>query len=243
MIRAYFDSTRDTNKFTIEKFQASTYYMWSPGLPLMKYRNILFKNDTLTSELKKWASMGPFYKSYGLFIIRQYPIEFIEHFLWPNANKYYAPPIEFLEMYNSGRNYVTKRTRNWFGYNSIYLKTRLKKNRIVVLQFYPILSGSINIIMLCALIFYLILKGWNYDRAFSKGLILGGSFWLLNAVFTIFASSAALRFQSFPIILTSIYIALLIDWMAQLAITIKHEDKNTKTKGILISEGIKDIVA
>ncbi|PZR07995.1 MAG: hypothetical protein DI539_23060 [Flavobacterium psychrophilum] len=77
MIRQYFDTTRDVNRFPAERVQASTFYMWSPGMPLMKYRNNLFEKDTTAIELKKWASMGPLYKDYGIYIIKQYPWHFL----------------------------------------------------------------------------------------------------------------------------------------------------------------------
>lgn len=215
MIRAFFDSTHNTKKFRSESAMASTFYMWSPGMPLMKYRNQIFKNDTTASELKRWASMGPFYKEFGIYIIKMYPWHFIRYFIWPNANKYYAPPVEFLKFYNSGRRGVTQQAKEWFEYKSIDIKSRSKNTRAWILDIYPILSGITNIIMLFSLICYIYLKGWKLSKRLSKGLLLGSTVWILNAGFTIFASSAALRFQSFPIILTSFFVTILIDWMFQ----------------------------
>ena len=167
--------------------------------------------------------MGPFYKAYGLYIIRQYPGQFIKSFMWPNARKYYAPPVEFLEDYNSGRKQVTEQAKTWFGYKSTKVKTRLLDGKVRVLDFYPILSGIINVVMLFGLLYYLLLKGWQYNSAFNKTIIMAGAVWLIIAAFTIFASSAALRFQSFPIILTTIFALLLVDWMTQLVRSMKLE--------------------
>lgn len=216
MVREYFDSTRDTKRFFIEKLQASTFYMWSPGLPLMKYRDNLYKADTSATELKKWASMGPIYKSYGIYIIKEYPMHFLQYFVWPNTSKYYAPPIEFLEHYNSGRSDVSKQAKEWFGYKSKTIKTRFDNNKVRILDFYPILSGIINVSMAFLFLCYLFLKGWQYNIICYKGLLLGSILWFFNAGFTIFASSAALRFQAFPVFLTAIYVTLILDWMAQL---------------------------
>jgi hypothetical protein len=241
MIREYFDSTRDTNRFYIEKVKASTFYMWSPSLPLMKYREQIFKNDTSATDLKKWATMGPLYKDYGLFIIKQYPGYFLKHFIWPNATKYYAPPIEFLESYNSWNSEVTPRAVKWFGYNSTTIKPKFKNYKTWILDFYPILSGIINVVMLLSLISYLLLKGWSIDANFNKIIIVGTILWLTNAVFTIFASSAALRFQSFPIIITWSYVILLIDWMFGLIRTMKKlslTDTSIDTKSKIIKEVI-----
>jgi hypothetical protein len=215
MIRNYFDTTRNLKKHPTEEIMASTYYMWSSGMPLMKYKEKLYKSDTTIKELKKWASMGPLYKSYGLYIIRKYPLHFAQYFLWPNANKYFAPPVEFLEHYNSGKDNVSERAQDWFGYKSINVSTRTN-NEVWILDFYPILSGVINLGILCLLICYIILQRWQINRTISKGVLLGSIVWALNAGFTIFASSPALRFQAFPIILTTIFVAIIADWMVQI---------------------------
>jgi len=235
MIREYFDSTRDIRNNPQEGMLASTVYMWTKSLTLYKYRDSLFKKDSAASELKKWASMGPFYKKYGIYIIKKYPWHFLKYFIWPNANKYYAPPVEFLEEYNSGKNDVTEQAKNWFGYRSRIIKTRMNNKPVWILSFYPILSGMSNLLILCLFIYYFITRGWKYNVTFHKGLVLAASMWLINAGFTITASSAALRFQSFPILLTTSFVILLIDWMIKAMTSIKNEilepvkkDRNTE---------------
>lgn len=216
MIRKFYDRTRNLYMYPSEREQASTFYMWSKGMPLMDYRDNLFKDTTITTDFKRWASMGPFYKDYGSYIIEKYPLYFLRYFAWPNAMKYYAPPIEFLESYNSGKDDVTKQAKRWFGYKSREVYTRMTNVRTWSLDFYPILTGIVNVIMLFGLLYYILLKGWQYNKVFNKTIIIAATVWLLNAGFTIFASSAALRFQSFPVVLTTITTLLLIDWFLQL---------------------------
>lgn len=213
MVREYFDSTRDTKRFPYEALKANTVYMWSPGLTMFKYRNSLYKKDSNALELKKWASMGPFYRSYGIQIISQYPITFIKEFIWPNALKYYAPSVEFLEFYNSGKAHVSKQAQEWFGYKSRYIKSRFKTSKVWILDFYPIISGIANIVFVFIIIFYFYLRGWKYNVFLKKAILLSGAIWLLNAAFTIGASSAALRFQTFPILITIIFTSILLDWL------------------------------
>lgn len=224
MIREYFDSTRDVKKFPVEAEVASTVYMWTPHMSLTKYQNAQFKKgrDTAASEFKKWASMGPLYKEYGLYIIKQYPFHFARYFVWYNAQKYYAPPVEFLGEYNSGMDFVTDRAQTWFRYKTTTVKTRTGTNNVWILSFYPILSGIINVLMFFGLLYYLLLKGWQYNQLFNKIILMGATIWLLNAGFTIIASPAALRFQSFPVLLTTTFVLLLIDWMVQLMKGMKH---------------------
>ncbi|WP_207513135.1 hypothetical protein [Longitalea luteola] len=217
MIKDFYAKTNNGNVFPSEKALASTFYMWTPSMPLMRYRDSIFKlKDPKAGEFKKWASMGPFYKSYGMYIIKKYPYHFAEWFLWPNTRKYFAPPVEFLENYNSGRDAVTDQAKVWFGYKSVKVKSRLNNPHIWILAYYPIVTGIINILMLFGLLYYVLLKGWRINDVFNKTIIIGGAVWMFNAFFTIFASSAALRFQTFPILLTTIIALLLVDWLSQL---------------------------
>jgi hypothetical protein len=219
MVLAYFDSTKDTEKYPEEAIMASSYYMWSKGMPLMKYQDKVFSNQDSVSEIKKWATMGPLYRAYGLYIIKQYPQYFLKYFIWPNFNKYYAPPLEFLESYNSGKDTVIQLAQFWFGYKDNKLKTRITDKEITVIAYYPIFSGVINLMVFCCMTCYIILKGWKFNQRLNKVVLLGGALWILNAVFTITASPAALRFQTFPIIVSTVLVAILLDWMIHLART------------------------
>jgi protoporphyrinogen oxidase len=215
MIRTYFDSTRDVRLYPLEGIKASTAYMWSPGLPLMKYMENQYAKDTVASSFKKWALMGPFYRDYGSFIIKQYPLTFAKYFLWPNAQKYYAPPVEFLERYNDGRDSIGPIAQYWFGYKSRKVKAKSENAEVYALGFYPILSGVMNVLFLCGLVCFAMLDGFRGNLQFRKVVFMGIVVWIANATFTIFASPAALRFQSFQIILVTIFSMLFIDWMLQ----------------------------
>lgn len=219
MIREYFDSSRDVKKHPQEAVMASTIYMWTPGLPLWKYHNNLSIKDTPSTYFKKWASAGPLYKEYGTWIITHYPWQFIRYYMWYNAIKYFAPPVEFLESYNMGKDWTVGYSQQWFKYKTPKVYSRFKDKEIFVLDFYPILSGLINVVMLCTLICYIVLQGWKQKGNFRIGILLGGTVWLLNAGFTIFASSAALRFQSFPLMLTTVFTVLLVEWLWATAFT------------------------
>jgi hypothetical protein len=242
MIREYFDTTRNLKKFPHEAVKASTFYMWSSGLPLMKYKDRVFSKDTSAAgDLKRWASMAPLYKEYGFYIIKKYPSMFAQYFIWPNSHKYYAPPIEFLQLYNGGKDSVPQIAKVWFGYKSGKLWTRTKDPEVTVLNFYPILSGIINVIMFFGLIFFAMLKGFNRNNHLRSAIILGGAIWFLNAGFTISASSAALRFQTFPILMSTIFSLLIIDWIRVMAMDKKPAEKTKSKNESLLSEAMQTV--
>jgi len=173
--------------------------------------------------------MGPFYRAYGIYIVKTYPYYYARYFLMPNVSKYYAPPVEFLAVYNGGYDRVTPQAQQWFGYKSEEVKTRFKNPWVVVLDFFPIWSGVINAMMLFGILGFAILRGFRMKVLFRKGVIIAGIVWLLNAAFTILASSAALRFQAFPIVITSIFSLLLIDWICKMGI-IEREKRTPAEK-------------
>jgi protoporphyrinogen oxidase len=219
LVREYFDTHRDLDQYPYEAIKAGTGYMWSPGLPLNIYRNRVLKGtkDTSASDIKKWALMGPFFKEYGTYILKQYPLQYAEHFMWPNFIKYYAPPAEFLGFYNDAKDSVSPIAKSWFHYPSTKVYSRIKDPKAYLLDIYPILTGIMNVVLLCCLACYTWLKGWRSQRHFRKTLALVTAIWLINAAFTIVASPAAIRLQAFPLLLETTFALILVDWLWKLA--------------------------
>jgi hypothetical protein len=174
--------------------------------------NKQFINDS-ADEVKKWASMGPLYKSYGLFLIKQYPAYYAKYFILPNTGKYLMPPGEYLEAYNTASNSVAPVAQQWFGYKSTNVYTRTKTLDINILNFYPVLSCIINIIFLCCCVCFVALNGLKQRNYIRQGILLASFAWFINLFFSILSTAAALRFLSFPLLLTTTFTVILIEWM------------------------------
>jgi hypothetical protein len=223
MVRGYFDSTRDTKKYPQEAVIAGTVYMWDPRSPLQVYMNKHFLKapdstaSPVINELKKWASFGPLYADYGNYLIRQYPSTFLQHYIWPNIIKYYAPPVEFLEEYSTGKDSVNTIAQSWFNYKSKKITSRFKSFKVSVLDFFPIMAGSLNVVFLFGLLGYVLLQGYEQQPVVRKGVLLVSSLWLVNFGFSVFASPIALRFQLFPIIISISFASLFIEYIAKAA--------------------------
>ena len=217
MVRSYFDSTRDLKKNPQEALVASTVYMWDPKSPLQKYMNSKFKKDSSAGSLKRWASVAPLYTSYGKWLIQTYPAAFLEHYIWPNALKYYAPPVEFLDTYNMGIDSVTQLGQVWFHWKNGKVKTLFKDFKVTALDFYPIFIGTLNIIFLVSFIFYLALKKGQKRKIPATFLWLTGSLWLVNFSFSVFASPIALRFQVFPALMFTTATLLFLEYISKAA--------------------------
>ncbi|MFY0254162.1 hypothetical protein ACDQ55_09435 [Chitinophaga sp. 30R24] len=218
MVRNYFDTTRDITKHPEETLMASTVYMWAPNSPLQLYKKYMFKTDSTAPELKKWSVAAPVMAAYGSFLMKAYPGEFIKYYLIPNAVKYYAPPVEFLDSYSTGVDSVQPIAQSWFGYKTNKLKTRTKDYKVHVLDFYPVLTGVMNVVFFFGIISFLFLEGHKQQLELRRGITLVAGVWLLNLGFSVFASSIALRFQLFPIIISFSFSFLLVEFLIRSAI-------------------------
>jgi len=236
LVRNYFDTTRDISKYPKEGLLASTVYMWDPYSPLSIYMNNQFVNDTTSSPLKKWATVAPMMNAYGSFLIRSYPNEFVKYYLIPNALKYYAPPVEFLDTYSTGVDSVPEIAKVWFNYKNNKLTTRVKDFKVNILNFYPVLTGIVNVILVFSMMSFWILKGYTKFPELKKGLILVIALWAVNFSFSVFASPIALRFQLFPILVSLCFCFLLVEYLVKEASGESIQEPIPNSKCLEISE-------
>ncbi|WP_142686587.1 hypothetical protein [Chitinophaga polysaccharea] len=218
IVRTYFDTTRDLKKHPQEQLIASTVYMWAPDSPLSIYMENQFKKDTIVGMVKKWATVAPLLEDYGKLLIKEYPKEYLKFYLIPNTLKYYAPPVEFLGQYSTGIDSVSYIAQVWFDYKGNKLKTRFKDYKVNTLNFFPVLIGTMNIVLLFTLISFLILKGHKHHPRLNHGMLLIITLWIVNFLFSVLASPIALRFQLFPILVSFSFAVFLLEFLIKSAI-------------------------
>jgi len=217
MVRNYFDSTRDVKKYPWETLEASTVYMWDARSPLSLYADDLIRDDSVKGKLRRWAKAAPIMKEYGTELIKTYPSEFINHYLLPNSMKYYAPPVEFLEVYNNGVDSVNDIASTWFNYKSNKIFTRASEGAAGWLSYYSVAVGTMNVLLLANVISFLILKFYKRFEYINKLLILIFILWMTNFTFSVFASPIALRFQMFAIFVYSALVFVLMERLILIA--------------------------
>jgi protoporphyrinogen oxidase len=201
MVTTYFDTSRsDFQKNPQEMLEANTWYMWDPNSPLQRYMNLQFKKDSMALPLKRWATVAPLYAEYGTYLMKQYPRYFLTHYIWPNAMKYYTPPVEFLDTYNTGKDSVAWLAQMWFDYKSLKVRTAFKDMKVTILDFYPTLTGILNFLFLIGFLGFAVLNGFRLFPRLAAAILLAGGLWFANFGFSVFASPVALRFQLFPLL-------------------------------------------
>src|SRR5258708_4919792 len=198
-------------KFSREDSIEAHFYLWSDRGPLIQYMVREWKNDSTTPYFKRWAAEAPLYGEYGLWLIKKYPLEFAKGFLLPNAMRYALPPLEFLGIYNMGRDSVGLTAKEWFRYKSQRVKNYYKDHKTKILGWYPVFSSLANLSFVIGLIGFLVFNGIKKaDAGFSKALLLILSLWLVNMGFSVFASPITLRYQVFPVTMCFVFSLLSI---------------------------------
>jgi hypothetical protein len=197
--------------------EVAVYYLWDFKSPLRVYMNEKkSRKDTATDFFIRWASMAPLYSSYGKYLIKNHPTAFLKHYVWPNTIKYYAPPVNFMGIYNMGSKKVAPVVVKWFGWKDNKLPTLNKERLIKIVEPFSMIIPIINIIfVLCFASFYM-LVGFSESINYSKNILWWTMvIWISNMLFSVFAAPIELRYQLFPFLVTFSFVFLLLEFVLQ----------------------------
>lgn len=215
-IRVYFDSTRNNSRHPEEKIEAYHDYMWKETSPLSMYWKDEFIKGKNTTVQRAFAQAGPLFNDYGKWLILHYPKEFLQHVILPNSIRWFTPPVEFLRYYNSGLQTVPEQVQHWFRFKSNNVRTNINlKGQLLIISiqnFYPIWASIMNLLFLGSLIVLLFFLRKRIKKI-KKISITAFFLWIFNYGFSAFASPIALRYQMFPILVTTYFAFLVIDFI------------------------------
>lgn len=213
------------------------YYLWDDHAPLKAYM-YQYKNDDTSNGFKRWAAVAPLYFKYGVYIIKNHPIAFAEYYICPNIVKYYVPYAEFLASYNMYRDTVENIAKTWFHYKTNKIKTSIKDKHIIIAEYIPISLALINLLFVLCFAGFAILNGFKKNiRYINKILFLVLGVWVCNFAFSVLASPIVLRYQTFPMIITSTFMLILLTYIFQESKTQSHsiEHKKDQSKDVQVS--------
>jgi protoporphyrinogen oxidase len=219
MVREHMDTLKRI-KFSHDDTVSAHFYLWSGRGPLLQYLAKQYKNDSTTPYFKRWATEAPLYQSYGMYLIKRYPVQFAEEWMFPNALKFAVPPTEFLGIYNMGNDSVGSLAKEWFNYKNrkVQQHDRKKSDEIPATAWFPVFGAMANILLIMGLIGVAFLGAVKrQEHSLIQFLILVLALWLINSGFSIFASPIVLRYQVFPLFVAFVVGALLIERIYKLS--------------------------
>jgi hypothetical protein len=176
----------------------------------------LWLKDTTASFFAKWAYMAPLYASYGRYLIMHHPGSFVKYYVWPNLKRYYAPPSNFMGIYNMGNATVDHIAVTWFGWKSNQLIIHADISAIPVADAFTIITPVINLVFVTGLVAFIGLAGFRQCNRYIKqiiGCIL--AIWICNTAFSVLSAPIELRYQLFPLIITLVWGMFFVSYVVQ----------------------------
>jgi hypothetical protein len=191
--------------------EVAIYYFWDFQSPLVMYMNNKWKKDTTTTYFRRWASMAPLYAAYGRYLVQRHPLLYLQHFVWPNFIKYYAPPAKFMGTYNLGVDTVAPIIPKWFGWRSNKIHTYFKSKQIVITEPFTIISAVVDLLFIVCFITFARLGGLKRCTPYCRQVLWWTLLvWFGNMIFSVFTAPIELRYQLFPFMITTVFLGLLL---------------------------------
>lgn len=178
------------------------FYIKQTKAPLKLYldKKSNFAGDS-TGGVISWGTVAPVFSSYGKFLISHHPLAYAKHFLLPNVINYCLPPLEKLEVYNTGRTDVYPLAAVWFHYRSIHVKAISQEGQSLILMLFPAIFLITNLLFIWMLIRWVQIRYLNHDYLLKRSISIITFLVVVNGAFSISASPIVLRYQILPMIL------------------------------------------
>jgi hypothetical protein len=193
-----------------------TYYMWWERGPLRRYMGVKYKNDSVTSQFKKFCSMGREYKAYANFLIRRHPLEFIRYYMGQNAAWFVNPAIELEDHMDNGWYYSGGVIRQWFGYRSDALA--YKPNRLFTMQPYLIVMFMANLVFLAGAVGFYFCGCYKVQPpVVNRAVLLSAGFWVVNCLFVLVSAPVMMRYGFTIMFLNMAFGLVLLEYVWKVA--------------------------
>jgi hypothetical protein len=211
------------------------YYQWDFKSPLLLYLHNQFRSKK-TNYFEYWASVAPLYSKYGRWLISEHPVSFLQHYLWPNMKRYYAPPPFFMGYYIMGNTTVDPVAVDWFQFKNKQLLLHAKDRQIHMMTTFTTLLAIINPAFLISALYFTCFAGFKQSSQIHKRLLVCMLLvWFANMLFSVVSAPIELRYQIFPVVITVPFMILFVSWIIQ---SLKAEPRPKKKQTTLLSEPI-----
>jgi len=201
VVRQHFSSTSDTVDLLEVDLTSGSYYMFATNSPLVHYTDWQYGPVRPLINSRGYLSLGPLYQSYGIYLIKKYPIAFTRYFVLPNLLHYLFPPKEIFgskESFNLveafGGVFVQKSLRlTNIDTNSKFIRLGEK-----ILSPYPYLMILLHSGFILGLLGFTLYGGFKVmSGPYRHCLLAIAALWLLDLGFSVFSAAIVLRYQLF----------------------------------------------
>jgi len=189
---------------------AGNFFIIDQRAPLKQYMGRHYGRDSSYGGVAAWAKSAPLFKEYGIYLIKKYPLPFLQHYILLNAKKYFFPPLEKFKIFNLGSYYIWPTGVQWFNFSSPVADVSSFTFQGYLLGFYPVFFFILNLFFAGITLIFIRRKGFQMtDKQFSLTVGIISVLVIANASFSIFANIIVFRYQVFPMF-TLLLIGLLL---------------------------------
>jgi len=237
-VRQYLDKEKYPHTL-YDSIYPGIYFLWSPHSPLQQYMGQQRSADTSAAYFRSWAAVSPLYADYGSWLIKQYPTDFAQYWLWPNLVRYALPPLEFIDRYNSGMDTVDVIAKYWFHYKDNKVGAFSAKFQHHLLAWYPLLCLLGNGFFLGITALFFTTRGVaGANPLFRNYVLVIAVLWMAHFLFSVVAAPVVLRYQVFLLLLnfssSLLLVECLLKWdKARTEHTTTPDEKDQHTGGKL----------
>lgn len=218
-VRSFYRSKHEQVSIYNPDASWGSYYMFMYPSPLLTYRDNKFGPERyfLINE-NTLSKLGPLYKDYGSFILKQYPYEYARHFVIPNIYVYMMP---YPEVYYDSLNPFTPQqdtlglvASKWFGRFSLDAPAKSIAFRSTLFSQYPRINTFTHFLFIIGLLGFVLLKGYKkLSKVYVKCIALVGFLWLVNFAFIVLASASLLRYQLFITVVEFTFMLIFVEFI------------------------------
>lgn len=194
----------------------ANFFIRQPEAPLKQYMSSHFQPRHHIDHIAAWGKSAVVFDQYGKFLIKRHPIAFARYYLLVNSKNYFIPPLEKLEIYNLGEDFMWDEGQIWLDYHSPTMWCVSKELQGTILAPFPLFFCLLNIYYVIS-IFLLFRR--DYFRKSPKivqyTVVTIAVFLILNAAFSIFANIIVIRYQIFPMLIFLTFSLMQMDYVTE----------------------------
>lgn len=200
--------------------QGTWYTSFTPS-PLRQYMKVSKSIDPDCSDFKQLAYFGPYYNSYGNYLIKKYPFAFARYVITPNIITYLFPIMEIFDTDNLAFSLMdskfSRMAQKWFNLTTISVPPKLIHLRASILGPFSFIFSLVHIIFLFSnLAFWGIKYYKRHSREYTIIILLLTTICVINFFFIILVAPSVLRFQLTVFIIEFINILLIANTLIKL---------------------------
>lgn len=187
------------------------FFIRQPEAPLKQYFSLHYHPRNEVELVASWGKASETFQQFGEPILLHHPVAYLKYFIYPNLWNYLIPPLSHLGRFNYGQSSIEPIAQVWFNYPHPKIHASSYTFQGSFLIIYQGLFLVINLFYIWQIVLLFLRKPFN--AAIARPHILIFTFFLLNLIFSLAATTNILRYQFVPMFIMLTFGLTLSDYL------------------------------